>query len=147
MHSRQSDEHFAEENIMNTRTRTLIATAWVAAAATFSAQAADQDASFTQQLQITDGYYPQYTVHPTERQAKPETERQAREDAFLEEQAEITDGYYPQYPVHPTARLNKPETVHQAQEDVWFARERAMGSGSVAPVRFPVPPVAGSAPK
>jgi hypothetical protein len=127
---------------MNTRTRTLIAAAWVAAAATVSAHAADQDAAFEQQLQITDGYYPQYTVHPTERQTKPETERQAREDAFLEGQAEITDGFFPQYPVHPTARLTKAETVHQAQEDVWFARERAMGSGSVAPVPFPVPPAA-----
>lgn len=42
--------------------------------ATFSvldARADDATASFEQQLRITDGYYPQYTVHP--RAAKPAT--------------------------------------------------------------------------
>jgi hypothetical protein len=94
---------------MNIRTRTiLMAGALIAAAATAGAQAADQD-------------------------------------AFFQRQREITDGYYPQYNVKPTARMSKPATLHQAQEDEWLNRERAMGSGVVAPVPFPVPGTAPAA--
>jgi hypothetical protein len=42
----------------------------------------------------------------------------------------------------PTAREAKPATLHQAQESDWFARERALGSGTFAPVPFPVRPAA-----
>ncbi|HEX4782212.1 MAG TPA: hypothetical protein VH301_15730 [Usitatibacter sp.] len=91
---------------MNTRTRTLLAAAaWLAVASATGARAADQSAFFDQQRQISDGYYPTYTVSAT-----PQRE--------------------------------KPETRHQALEDRWLVRERAMGSGVVAPVPFPVPAVA-----
>ena len=132
---------------MNTPTKSiLIAGALVAAVSTVSSQAADQSAFFTQQQEMSDGYYPQYTV-PAEKPKMPETARQAREDAFLDKQLQITDGYYPQYKVYPTARQARPETLHQAQEDEWFARERALGSTSVKPVPFPVPHDAASASK
>ena len=42
----------------------------------------------------------------------------------------------------PTAREAKPATLHQAQESDWFAREQALGSGTFAPVPFPVRPAA-----
>jgi hypothetical protein len=88
---------------MNTRTRTiLLAGALVAAASSLGAQAADQSAFFAQQRQITDGYYPQYTVVPTPARSKP-------------------------------------AAAHTLAEDQWYGRERAQGSGSVAPVPFPVP--------
>jgi hypothetical protein len=42
----------------------------------------------------------------------------------------------------PTASEAKPTTLHQAQESDWFARERALGSTTFAPVPFPVRPAA-----
>jgi hypothetical protein len=95
---------------MNARTRTLLgAAAWLAIASTTGARAADQSAFFDQQRQISDGYFPTYTVKAT--------------------------------PQH-----EKAETRHQALEDQWLGRERAMGSGVVAAVPFPVPVVAAAKP-
>ncbi len=87
---------------MNTRTKTLMAGALVAAASALSSHAADQSAFFAQQMQITDGYYPRYTVQPTPARTKAASER-------------------------------------TLEEDQWYGRERAQGSGVVAPVPFPVP--------
>ena len=43
----------------------LMAAALIGAAfSTLNAHAEDATASFEQQLQVTDGYYPRYTVHP-----------------------------------------------------------------------------------
>jgi hypothetical protein len=42
----------------------------------------------------------------------------------------------------PTASVAKPATLHQAEESDWFAREQALGSGTFAPVPFPVRPAA-----
>jgi hypothetical protein len=62
--------------------------------ATFSAlgaRAADTTASFEQQLEMTDGYYPQYTVHPhATRPASAQTQLQDRE-FDLERAAASTD--------------------------------------------------------
>ena len=54
-------------------TRTILMTAAMIGAAfsMLNARAGDTTASFEQQLQVTDGYYPQYTVHP--RATKPAT--------------------------------------------------------------------------
>jgi hypothetical protein len=63
----------------------------------------------------------------------------ADQSAFFEQQRQITDGYYPQYTVVPTPARSKPATARTLQEDQWYGRERAQGSGNVAPVQFPVP--------
>jgi hypothetical protein len=56
-------------NMKSTRTFLMTAALIGAAFSMLNARAEDTAASFEQQLQITDGYYPQYTVHP--RAAKP----------------------------------------------------------------------------
>jgi hypothetical protein len=58
-------------NMKSTRTILMAAALIGAAFSMLDARADDTTASFEQQLQVTDGYYPQYTVHP--RATKPAT--------------------------------------------------------------------------
>ena len=70
----------------------------------------------------------------------------ADQSAFFDQQRMISDGYYPTYTVKPTPQREKVATLHQEQENQWFGRERAQGSGVVAPVPFPVPAVVAAKP-
>ena len=63
----------------------------------------------------------------------------ADQSDYFAQQRQITDGFYPQYAVQPTPARAKSETARQTAENEWFERERAQGSGFVAPVPFPVP--------
>jgi hypothetical protein len=93
---------------MNIRTQTLIA-AFALAASGGTALAADQQAFFNQQRQITDGYYPQYNVVP--RNVGPTSEASRAEQAWLDaERVADSNGSRPVpfaavtvSPVHPVA--------------------------------------------
>jgi hypothetical protein len=55
-----------KESLMKSVTLNLLTAAALfgAAFSTYAADQATRDADFAQQREITDGYYPQYTVHP-----------------------------------------------------------------------------------
>jgi hypothetical protein len=81
MDARQYDvQRYAGGN-MSTRTQTLIA-AFALLASGGTALAADQQAFFNQQRQITDGYYPQYNVVP--RNVAPTSESSRAMQAWLD---------------------------------------------------------------
>lgn len=96
---------------MNTRIRTIfMAVALAAAATAMGSQAAGQPGSadqgdyFGQQRQITDGYYPQYSVVVTPARVRPATQAQAAEDKWLDkERAADSNGSKPVRFSSPTA--------------------------------------------
>jgi hypothetical protein len=94
---------------MNTRTKSiLMAAALAAATSALSSQAADQSAYLEKQ------------------------------NAYFEQQRQLTDGYSPPFNVVPTARSLKPATPYQIEENKWLTAERARGLGTL-PTPFPVP--------
>src|ERR1700682_3453237 len=135
---------------MSNRTKTLLmAGALIAATSALSSQAADQSAFFDQQRQITDGFYPQYTVQPTPALQKPQTARQVAESRWLDlERAQGSTSvapvpFPPPSAVAATTRATR-ETAHQVAEDNWLTKERNETDGNVAPVPFlPGPPRGG----
>jgi hypothetical protein len=130
---------------MNTRTKTiLMAVALSAAATALTSQAADQGASFEEQMERTDGYSSVADFVLTPSRLKPATAHQIAEDDWLTAERARGPGSLPTpFPVSPSnfvaspARL-KPATAYQIAEDNWLTAERARGPGSL-PTPFPVP--------
>jgi hypothetical protein len=118
-----------------------MAGALIAATSALSSQAADQSDFFAQQRQITDGYYPRYTVQPTPARQKPETAHQVAEGRWLEQERAAASTsvapvpFPPPAPVAASTRSSR-ETAHQAAEDKWLTQERNETDGNVAPVPF-----------
>lgn len=102
---------------MNIRTRTILMTAAItAAAASLTATAADQHAFFEQQRQITDGYHPQYAVRERAAAKKPATPRQIAENRWLELERARGSGNVKPVPFPPPpetafASMSPPETA------------------------------------
>jgi hypothetical protein len=125
---------------MNTRTRkTLIAAALIAATFAVSAHAADQDAFFEQQREMTEGYKPPYTIHPTARQAKPATLHQVQENDWLTQERTVGSGAVGPvpFPVPPAAPVvaakSRPVPTSQTADNKWWVRERALDDGHAFP--------------
>jgi hypothetical protein len=124
----------------------LIAGAFIAAASALSSQAADQSAYFAQQRQITDGYYPQYSVDPTPARAKPATSHQVAENEWLtRERARGSGPGVAPVPFPPPSRATmvaQPKSEgspYTAAENAWLTQERNETDGNVAPVPFTPP--------
>jgi hypothetical protein len=130
---------------MNTRTKTIfMAGALVAALSALNSQAADQSAFFATQMQISDGYYPQYTVQPTNARTKPESAHQIAEDTWLGRERAMGSGVaapvpFP-VPVSPVAvaTRSQPASEIKTAENKWLTSERNETDGNVAPVPFAV---------
>ena len=124
---------------MNTRNRILIAGALIASASALGAQAANQDAFFDQQRQISDGYYPQYTVHPTARSAKPATLHQSEEDDWLTRERAMGSGIAAPVPVPVpstkpiTGANSEPTPTARTANNSWWAQERDRDDGYAFP--------------
>jgi hypothetical protein len=125
---------------MNTRAKTiLMAAALAAAASALSSQAADQDAFFEQQRQLTDGYTPPFNVVPTPARTKPATAYQIAEDNWLTAERARGLGSLPTpFPVPGTSVATKaqPTTLSQVARDKGWKQERDEDSGYESKSQF-----------